>query len=807
MTVSHRLVLALLLCAPLLAQTPYRTPPQAIVDCVDAPPPPQPSLSPARTHLLLIERESLPSIEALAAPVLGLAGLRIDPATRGPQRRARARAFTLVTIADGARRALAVPDADLGAPIWSADGARFAFTATFDDRIELWVADVAQAQCKHIDGVLLVAVLGAPVRWMPDQQTLLCKLVATGAAPARGPAPAGPAVQVTSGRQTPVRTYQDLLENAHDAALFEHYATCQLAAVDPRNGAVRRIGAPGLYDDAAPSPDGRWLLVERMQRPFSYLLPAGSFPREIAIWDRNGKPVRTIARVPLAEGIPIDGVRAGPRSVEWQPTADATLLWTEALDGGDPAQQVEHRDALLRLAAPFDGEPRTWLRARHRLWNVAFAASNELALLTEFDRDERWIWIARFDPREERPVLAPVHDRSMQDAYRDIGRPVTRLTARGTRVLHEHGGRLFLEGRGASPQGDRPFLDARDLNSGASQRLFACGEERYEEVLGLLADDGSELLVERESRTEPQNVFVVRTATGASRALTSYRDAAAERTAGIARQRLRYARADGVDLTGTLYLPPGAREGEPLPLLVWAYPREYTSTDTAGQVRGSTHRYARLAGTSPLLLTLAGYAVLDDAAMPVVGPTETANDTFVEQIVADAQAAIDAVVALGVADRDRVAIAGHSYGAFMTANLLAHCDLFRAGIARSGAYNRTLTPFGFQNERRTLWQAPHIYSAMSPFMHADEIDEPLLLIHGTDDNNAGTFPIQSQRLFHAIEGHGGHARLVMLPHESHGYAARESVLHCLAEMVDWLDTHVKNAAAPTPVESTGRRRG
>lgn len=129
----------------------------------------------------------------------------------------------------------------------------------------------------------------------------------------------------------------------------------------------------------------------------------------------------------------------------------------------------------------------------------------------------------------------------------------------------------------------------------------------------------------------------------------------------------------------------------------------------------------------------------------------------------------------------------------MTANLLAHSDLFRAGIARSGAYNRTLTPFGFQSERRTFWEAPEMYAKVSPFWYADKIKEPILLIHGEADNNQGTFPIQSERMFAAIRGNGGTARLVMLPLEAHGYAAKESTEHTLFEMVQWFDKWVKNA--------------
>ena len=231
---------------------------------------------------------------------------------------------------------------------------------------------------------------------------------------------------------------------------------------------------------------------------------------------------------------------------------------------------------------------------------------------------------------------------------------------------------------------------------------------------------------------------------------------------------LTYKRADGVPLSFELYLLPDYGPGTRLPTLIWAYPREFNDADTAGQVFGSSKRFTEVTGYSQLFHVLNGFAVLDNASMPVVGDVDTVNDTYIKQIVDDAKAAIDKAAEMGVTDPARVAVVGHSYGAFMTANLLAHCDLFKAGIAESGAHNRTLTPFGFQSERRTIWQAPDVYIKMSPFMYADKIKTPMLLIHGEADDNDGTFPIQSDRMYQAIRGNGGVARLVFLPFEAHG---------------------------------------
>jgi len=784
-----------LLCSSVLAQG-YKKPPKPIMDCITAARTPSVSLSPDRKHMLLQEREGMASIAMQSRPILHLAGHRIDPATRGPQRGRRMLGMSLVTIANGNTRRITLPaDADLGGPVWMADGSRFVFTNTRDDGIDLWICDVATAKARKIDGVRLVATTGSPASWMPDQQTLLCRLVASNAPPPKRPAaPKGPIIQESTGRRAPVRTYQDLLEDEHDAALYEHYMTSQLAVVEPAKGTIQKIGSPGIYSDVSPSPDGRYLLASRIHRPFSYLVTSRSFPTETFVWDIDRKSKQVLVDQPLAENVPIGGVVVGRRGVSWMSTEDATLFWAEALDDGDPLKEAAHRDKVMVQKAPFRGKPTEWVQTKDRFAGISFCEGGDVAVLTEFSRKERTARSWRVSPRALTQKPALLFERSSQDAYSDPGRPMMKASARGQAVLRQLGDAVLMSGRGSSPKGDRPFLDLWHVaGDGSKQRIFHCGEGVYETVAGLLAPDGSRLLISRESPTDVPNYYELDTKTGKRRQLTKFTDPTRELTRNIKGTLITYQRADGIPLSGTLYLPPDHRQGQRHPVLVWAYPREFKSRNDAGQLRGSPYRYTRLGGTSPLLLTLAGYAVFNNATMPIVGPVRTANDTFIEQLVASAQAAVDKVVALGVGDPDRFAIAGHSYGAFMTANLLAHSDLFRAGVARSGAYNRTLTPFGFQNERRTFWEAPEVYFRMSPFMHAPKINEPLLLIHGVVDNNSGTFPIQSKRLYHAVKGHGGKIRLVWLPHESHGYRARESVLHTMAETVAWLDKYVKNA--------------
>jgi dipeptidyl aminopeptidase/acylaminoacyl peptidase len=631
----------------------------------------------------------------------------------------------------------------------------------------------------------------------------------------------GPVVQETRGREAQVRTFQDLLADAHDEALFDHYFTSQLALVDAGSGEKRMVGEPAIFAAATPSPDGRYMLVGKVERPYSYLVPWNLFPQKWEIWDvASGAPrvVRELSRAGLRDDIPIQGVQTGPRGYSWHALEDATLLWVEALDEGDPRNKVPHRDRVMVMRAPFEGDGRELLKTEHRYAGMSFLADGRV-LVSENDRDRRWnrTWLYELRPMLmvalQGAKIAPppprvVWDRSARDRYGDPGSPLTERLPNGRWAIRIENESIYLSGQGASPEGDRPFLDRMSLHDFSTQRLWRNEGANYESVVDIMDGDASLILTVRESPEEPANYFVRALGAGENGGgtrtqITFFPDPAPE-LRGIRKQLVTYTRDDGVPLSATLYLPAGyepERDG-PLPLVVWAYPLEFNDPATAGQVSGSPHRFTRIGGTSHLFLLTQGYAIMDAATMPIVGDPETANDTFVEQIVAAAKAAIDTAVEMGVADRERVAVGGHSYGAFMTANLLAHSDLFKAGLARSGAYNRTLTPFGFQGERRTFWQAAETYMNLSPFTHAHKIKAPILLIHGQMDNNAGTFPMQSERLFHAINGHGGTARLVMLPYEGHGYQARESVMHVLAEMVEWLDRHVKGAGG----EENERRR-
>jgi dipeptidyl aminopeptidase/acylaminoacyl peptidase len=785
---------ALIAALPAQTEAGFLRPPSPIAEVVEAEAWPDASLSPQGQWLCLQTRSGLPGLSTLARPHHKLAGLRVDPVRFGRQAGAATVTLTLKRMADSEERRVDVPlPGDWSAPIWSADDRAFALLRYLDGGAELWLADPADKPPRRLEGVRVNTVATSGVRWWPDQQRLLVNLVVPGLPPEQPAVPAGPQVQETVPNQkAQVRTYQDLLQDAHDEALFAFYASSQLALVDARAN-VQRLGDPGLWERADPSPDGALLLTERVERPFSYAVPASQFARCIEIRDREGKVVRELHRRGVQDAIPIGGVVVGPRSIAWVPTAPHLLVWFEAKDGGDPNVTAEHRDQVMLLAEP-TRDPRPWFRTEHRATDLGFGAENGLVLATETDRKTRRQRVHRFDLGDLTKPGTRLWERSTQDVYGDPGSPISERLPNGRSVVRMRDGFVFLAGQGASPAGNRPFVDAFRPGEASKDRLFHAEAGAHESFLGFLDDAGLAFLIRSETPTSPPSLFVVDRRTGVRRLLLAFADKTAAHTKGIQKRLLKYERADGVAMSGTLYLPPNYREGQRLPCLVWAYPLEYSQASDAGQVRASANRYVRLGGSSHLLLLLAGYAVFDDAAMPIVGPQRTANDTFVLQLQQNADAAKLALQQSGCVDVSRLAVAGHSYGAFMTANLLAHTDIFVCGIARSGAYNRTLTPFGFQNEERTYWEAPEVYQTMSPFAQAHRISEPLLLIHGADDDNPGTFPVQSQRLFAALKGHGGTARLCMLPHESHGYRARETVLHCLAEMVAWLDRHCRDAA-------------
>ena len=784
----------------------YQTPPAPIAQILDAAPTPGVSVSPDRKVLAQLGRENLPTIAAVSEPILRLGGYRINPRANGPIE-ARANwmnALSFEDVATGKVRAVALPaGARFFAPSWSPDGSKLAFVMDAKTGLELWVADVKAATARKVTEPVVNATFGPGYDWLPDGSGLLVQTVVAGrgAPPAESTVPTGPTIQESKGKTAAIRTYQDLLGNAHDEALFDYYFTSQLTRVS-WDGKTAAVGQPGVISSVSISPDGKYILTNRLKRPYSYLVPAGLFPTEIAVSTIDGQPVKTLVDRPLADNLPaaFDAVSTGPRSVSWRADAPATLVWAEAQDGGEPRKKVAIHDSVFLSAAPFTAAPTKLIDLDQRYRGVEWG-KGDVALVTSRwwqTRNQKLIVVDPSKPGEGRVIVA----RNYQDKYNDPGRAVTRRNAEGEDVLHftPDGKAVFVTGDGASAKGEFPFVGRMELADGKTTKLWQAAAPYYELPIVLADEAGKTVITRRESAKDQPNYYVHAVAKGAkAKALTSFPDRAPQ-FAGVSKQTITYKRADGVTLSGVLYLPAGydkAKDG-PLPLLMWAYPAEFTDAAVASQTVDEGNRFTRPGGISHLFLLTQGYAILDNPAFPIIGQNGAEpNDTYIEQLTADAKAAVDAVVGMGVADRDKIAVGGHSYGAFMTANLLAHTRLFRAGIARSGAYNRTLTPFGFQAEQRTYWEATDTYTKMSPFTYATDIKDPILLIHGEADDNSGTFPIQSERFYAALKGAGATVRYVTLPNEPHGYRALESTKHTLWEMSQWMDKYVKNAPPRT----------
>ncbi len=789
----------------------YQKPPQAIVDLVDTRPTPNVEVSSkdsAGTQWLLIESYSgLPTVADLAQPELRLAGLRFNPRTNGPSRGRYITSLMLQALPNGeAKPVTGLPaDPKIRFTAWSPDARHVSFVNAGDNPtdagLSLWIVDVASLQAHRVPGIALNGIFGRPCEWSSDNASLICKTVPNnrGANPKRSEVPTGPVIQENLGRITPGATYQDLLKNPEDEKIFDYYASSQVEVVR-LDGTTKSVGEPAIVQSASPSPDGHYVLVDERHHPYSYLLPYEMFPERILAINLATGTSKQLADKPLEDTIPNihDAVEAGPREFDWRSDAPATVSWVEAGDGGDPRKDVPIRDTVFLLDAPFDASPRKLADLPVRFGGLTWGNGHLAAIEEERWKDRKRIILA---VAPDAPAAAvKLFEGSFEDRYHDPGEPFQTANASGKYILQvtSDARGIYFHSEGASPEGDRPFVSVMSTTNGETKHLWQSADKFLESPVSVLDAAAPTILLRRESPELPPNYYRKGLANDEFQQITffpsPYGNAPLPK-----KQVLKYKRADGVELSANLYLPPGYKAADgPLPALMEAYPTEYKTRSAAGQISGSPYEFPFLWWGSPIPFVTQGYAVLENATIPIIGEGQAEpNDTYVEQLVASAQAAIDEGVRLGVVDRHRVAVMGHSYGAFMTANLLAHSDLFKAGIARSGAYNRTLTPFGFQNEERTYWQAPEIYYKMSPFSYADKIKAPILLIHGEADNNSGTFPLQSERLFSAIKGQGGTVRFVLLPLESHGYAGRESVLHMFWEMNNWMNTYVKNPTAAT----------
>jgi len=777
----------------------YQTPPKEIADLLLAKPTPTVSISSKAEWLLLADHTSYPSVAELAMPEMRIAGLRINPDNFAPSRQSFISGFSLKNIKSGQTfTVIGLPEPlRAGNMSWSPNEKKILFTQTNQKTVDLYVIDVATKKAMKVNKRPLNVVLGSGIAWVDDQEIMYHTITKpANMAPQKSLMPKGPTIQQNLGKAAPSATFEDLIKSPYDEQLFEFYATSQL--VENRGGIETPIGKPAIYDNVNLSPDKKYMMVRTIRKPFSYLVTANGFPSTVTVTDLKGKVVKVLAELPSTEGRPSgnDNTQNVDRGFNWRGDEAATVVWAHPLDSGLIKKKVDFHDAVYQLSAPFNGEPKQLFKTEMRYGNTTWGTST-LALVNEVSRAKQTDRVSRFNPSTG--TLEKLYERNTTDAYTNPGTPVTAKNKFGRQVIYpvDNGTKILMNNTtGSSPKGDLPFLARFDLNTKKSEVLWRSSEGTYEDVVDVIDPDKLILLTRRETQTEVPNYYIKNlSAKTADVALTTFKNPYPQ-LVGVSKQKISYKRADGVDLTGDLYLPKGYNKEKdgPLPVLIWAYPREFNSAADAAQIRGSQNRFITISWASPVFWVTQGYAILDNAEMPIVAKDgKKPNDTFVEQLKLNAEAAINKLADMGVGDRNRVAVGGHSYGAFMTANLLAHTNLFKAGIARSGAYNRTLTPFGFQNEDRTYWDDPKLYYDMSPFSFADKIKTPILLIHGDADDNSGTFPINSERLFAAIKGYGGTVRFVFLPYEAHSYRGKENLLHMLWEMDTWLDKYVKNA--------------
>ena len=788
----------------------YQKPPQAMTELLTAKPTPTVSIDSKAEWMVLSQRNALPSVEELARPEMRIAGMRINPNNFAPSRQVISfSGLSLKNIKTGKVYPIVGLPAVLnaGGVSWSPDESKFVFTQTNAKSVDLYLVNVLTQKATKVNKLPLNNVMGgfgSGISWV-DNNTMMYKVIVKPAtlAPTRPLTPTGPVVQQNLGKSAPSVTYQDLIKSPYDEKLFEFYGTSQL--VINKNGIETPVGKPAIYSSATLSPDKKYLMMRTLRKPFSYLVTAQSFPSTVTITDLTGKTIKTLASLPSGEVRPsgYDNLQNVPRGFDWRDDEPATITWAAPLDSGLIRKKMDYHDAVYALSAPFTGEPKELFKTETRFRNIQWGTA-DLALVSEGLRSKQTSRVSRFNPTTGK--LEKLWERNQTDVYGNLGDPVTNKNKYGRSVIMpiENGTKLLMNNvTGSSPKGDLPFLATFDLNSKKSDIIWRSTEGQYEYVYDIIDPAKLTLITRKETQTEVPNYFIKNLRLKiADQQITSFTNPYPQMQ-GVTKQKVSYKRSDGVDMTGDLYLPKGYNKEKdgPLPVLIWAYPAEFNSADDAAQIRGSKDRFITINPGGPIFFVTQGYAVLDNASMPIVAKDgKKPNDTFVEQLEMNAKAAINKLSDLGVGDRNRVAVGGHSYGAFMTANLLAHTNLFKAGLAESGAYNRTLTPFGFQNEERTYWDDPKLYYEMSPFSYADKIKTPLLLIHGDADDNTGTYPINSERLFAAVKGFGGTVRFVFLPYEAHGYRGRENLMHKLWEQYQWMETYVKKAKPNTTAQ-------
>ncbi|MES2410224.1 MAG: prolyl oligopeptidase family serine peptidase [Bacteroidota bacterium] len=801
-----RILLLLLFClsatiAVAQENLTYQKPSSTILALADYERAPTVSMDSKKEYMLFSYRSTYKSLDDLNQDEIRLGGLRINPTTNIASAVNYVSNLKIRKVTDKTETQISgLPENPrITYVTWSPNEKKIAFTNTIATGVELWVIDVASASAKKLTAANLNANLGNPFNWMKDNETLLVKMISKNRPvliDSKKDLPKGPTVSASDGSKSQNRTYPDLLKNKTDETNFENLMSSELYKVN-LSGKADFFKGTDLYAGESFSPDGNYLMLTTVQKPYSYIVPYSRFPLKTVVYDLAGKEIKVINEVPLTEVMPkgFSSVRKGKRSAGWRNDKPATWTYVVALDEGDQSKKADYRDELFSWDAPFTAEPKSLLKIQQRYAGLIWGNDN-LAIVYDDWYDTRNQKTYLINPSNPNQAPKIISDRNSQDIYSDPGNFETKRNEYNRYVLAIENNNTYLIGDGFTKEGQFPFIDEYNLGTLKTKRLYTSTfKDKKEDLLSIEDFKKGDVLVQIQSKNEFPNYYFRNLKSKKLTQLTTFKNPF-ESIRNVYKEVIKYKRKDGVDLSGTLYLPDGydrTKKTEKLPLLIWAYPEEFKDKNSAGQSNKNPNEFTSPYYGSFVYWVTKGYAVLDDASFPIIGEgTTEPNDTFMTQLVDDAAAAIDAVDKLGYINRKKVAIGGHSYGAFMTANLLSHCDLFACGIARSGAYNRTLTPFGFQSEQRNYWDVPGIYNEMSPFMTADKMKTPLLLVHGDADNNPGTFTLQSERYFQALKNLGAPVRLVLLPKEAHSYVAKENILHLLWEQDQFLEKYLKN---------------
>ena len=805
---AKKMVVATLMCALLFPLSPsaqnslkYQKPPKEILELAMAESAPSVRMDSNKEYMVLSYRNKYKSLDDLRQPEMRLAGIRINPVANIETGVTYVNNLKVRKISDKEEiQVKGLPDNPRIANMsFSPDQKMMAFTHTTANSVELWVMDVAKAEARRVGNKPLNANIGAPYMWMKDNSSLLIRALPMDRMPLIAETESiitGPIISESGGREVQNRTYQDLLKDKTDEDNFDTLVKSELLIMG-LDGSVKSFMKSDIYIGISFSPDANYIMITTIGRPYSYVVPMNRFPSKTTVYDISGNLVKVVNETPLTEALPkgLSATTSDRRQMSWRSDKPATLTFAIALDDGDPEKDVEYRDELFQWEAPFDKEPVSMILVPQRLGRVSWS-SDKYAFFSDSWGKTRNTKTYVFNPSNpsQKPVV--LFDRNSQDIYSDPGSMYMDRNKFDRNIVYVDKDNIYFIGDGYTKEGQFPFIDEFNLKTLKTKRIYQSDyTDKREDIMSIEDIKKGRIMVSIQSKTEYPNYYFRDIKKRGNTALTqvTFFKNPYEAIEGVHKEVIKYKRADGVELSGTLYLPVGydKTKKEKVPLLIWAYPREYNDPSLAGQSRHNPNTFTSLSYGSFIYWVTQGFAVLDDAAFPIVGADGAEpNDTFIEQLVANAKAAIDAVDEMGYIDRNRVGVGGHSYGAFMTANLLSHCDLFACGIARSGAYNRTLTPFGFQNEQRNYWEAKDVYTSMSPFMNAQTMNHPLLLIHGLADNNSGTFTVQTERYFAALKALGKPARMVLLPLESHGYAAEENVMHTLWEQDTFLKKHL-----------------